>query len=215
MQFSNYIAERRCLRCDARILQKIKVEIFFKQFSFFRGKSEHKISVWWSSYWASMTPSRDCPKRRATSLVQGGWHVKFPANPPWRKSRTKTRRSAGRTRSHSWPTSNCGNTPSPTNQARDRNPRSCPNKQILLPDQQLPQPTKVVFFYPNRCKRTPFLDKSVWRNSRRIKRIVFIGLVSVMSSFLVSEFSLIAFHWWKLGFVMKANDRRPALAHSS
>lgn len=162
-----------------------------------------------------MTPSRDCPKRRATSLVQGGWHVKFSANPPWRKSRTKTRRSAGRTRSHSWPTSNCGNTPSPTNQARDRNPRSCPNKQILLPDQQLPQPTKVVFFYPNRCKRTPFLDKSVWRNSRRIKRIVFIGLVSVMSSFLVSEFSLIAFHWWKLGFVMKANDRRPALAHSS
>lgn len=130
---------------------------------FFRGKSEHKISVWWSSYWASMTPFRDCPRRRATNLVQGGWHAKFPANPPWRKSRMKIRRSARRTKLLSLPISNCGNTPSLTNQARDRSPRSSPNKQILLPDQQLPQPTMVVFFYPNWCKRTPFLDKSVWR----------------------------------------------------
>lgn len=36
MQFLNYIAERRCLRFDARILQKIKVEIFFQTILFFQ-----------------------------------------------------------------------------------------------------------------------------------------------------------------------------------
>lgn len=73
---------------------------------------------------------------------------------------------------------------------------------------------RLCFFYLNRCKRIFFFDKLVWRNLCWIKRIVFIGFVFVMLLFFVFEFFFIVFYWWKLGFVMKVNDRRLVLVYS-
>ena len=104
----------------------------FENYLNFRRKSEHKTSVWWSSFWASTTLSKSCPRKRATNPAREGWHEKFPANPPWRKLRMRSRRSAGGTRSRCWPISRCGSTLSPTNQARARNPTSSPSERSAV-----------------------------------------------------------------------------------
>ena len=145
----------------------------FENYLNFRRKSEHKTSVWWSSFWASTTLSRSCPRKRATNPAREGWHEKFPANPPWRKLRMRSRRSAGGTRSRCWPISRCGSTLSPTNQARARNPTSSPSERSASCsiNQRIPQHNEGLS-PPNWCNRLLILDKSVWReNSDRILKM--------------------------------------------
>ena len=192
----------------------------FENYLNFRRKSEHKTSVWWSSFWASTTLSRSCPRKRATNPAREGWHEKFPANPPWRKLRMRSRRSAGGTRSRCWPTSRCGSTLSPTNQARARNPTSSPSERSASCsiNQRIPQHNEGLSPL-NWCNRLLILDKSVWReNSDRILKmrtssdiryvIISRAMISLSSPF--TDESWVSYWRW-----MTVDQRRCGLVSSS
>lgn len=191
----------------------------FENYLNFRRKSEHKTSVWWSSFWASTTLSRSCPRKRATNPAREGWHEKFPVNPPWRKLRMRSRRSAGGTRSRCWPTSRCGSTLSPTNQARARNPTSSPSERSASCsiNQRIPQHNEGLS-PPNWCNtanprqislkrklRPDFENANVIRHSLRHH---FSCLISLSSPF--TDESWVSYWRW-----MTVDQRRCGLVGSS
>lgn len=175
-------------------------------FLFCREKSEHKTSVWWSNWWVSMIQSSDCLERRATSHVPEGWHAKFPANQPWRKLRTRTTHSVERMRLRSWPTLNCGNIPSLMSRARDRNRISFSTRPSGS------QPIESTYLIWRRSLYTLLLQ-TLFSRQNSFREIGPDWEHSVSSSdfvfVCVFGFSLVSFHWWKLGFVLKVDDRVP------